>query len=173
MLENEIKKSQVLLLTMKKSDYPKKHFLLLKAFSKASTMTCYVTLSKPADSLIEELDKLKLKSQKFHFIDAITKTVKSAENTDQCSFVSSPTALTELSMTFSDTVVNFNCDNCLVEPLSALLVYQDINKVLQFAQNLITKVRVSNIKVSILVFEDDNKQLVKDLHMFVDKAVKL
>ena len=63
---------------------------------------CYVTLNKTYSSLKELFGKEDINLNSFVFIDAISRTFSEVENTDNCYFVKSPQALTDLSIVITE-----------------------------------------------------------------------
>ncbi|MBN2422328.1 hypothetical protein JXB41_03810 [Candidatus Woesearchaeota archaeon] len=140
---------------------------------KISNKICYVTLNKPYNTILMNIKSLNIDANKFFFVDAISATVQTPEGVDNCSFVSSPTVLTDLSLAFSEALSNKECDNAVFDTISTLVVYQDINSVIKFVHNLITKIRVLNKKSIFVALKEDSEELIKDLNMFVDNVVEM
>ena len=138
---------------------------------KISKRICYVTLNKPYNTIQNNIKNLGLSSDKFYFIDAITSTVGTPPLISNCSFISSPTALTDISLAFSDALLT--CDNAIFDTISTLIVYEDINSVIKFVHNLITKIRVINKKAVFVALKEDSEELIKDLNMFVDIVTEM
>src|SRR4030042_5177560 len=59
--------------------------------------TCYITLNKTYDALIELLKTKSIDTEKFVFIDGITKNVRNISDMDNCFFIDPPSNLTDLS----------------------------------------------------------------------------
>jgi len=122
---------------------------------------------------MQNLKANNLDVNKYFFIDVLTSTVKAPEPIENCEFVQSPSALTDISLAFSKAVQEMNCNNVLFDAISTLAIYQEIGEIIKFTQNLMTKARVSNVKSVYIALKEDSAELVKDLTMFVDGVVEL
>ena len=105
----------------------------------------------------------------------MTKTINlNVKDTENVKYVSSPSALTELSLCITDGHKKHNSDCLLFDSLSTLLVYHQINTVARFAHSLIAKTGANNTTIVFTILEGDAESvLVKDLGMFVDKITHL
>ena len=154
------------------SSYKKKLINLSKKLKK--NKVCYVTVNKGAEAILDDLKKNKIDEKNFYFIDCVTKTVVNPKNKENCMFLSSPNALTELSLALNKIVDSKSIDIILVDSLSSLLVYHKSNVLLKFVIHLINKIRQGTM-VLLLVSSDDEKQseLFKKLEPLVDNVLEL
>ncbi|MFH0874633.1 MAG: hypothetical protein V1859_01760 [archaeon] len=172
-IKEDLLNSEVTLVVMSKGNYIKNSQELLSLVSSISNKVCYVTLNKPSNTIVNALKSRNIEASKFYFVDAITNTVQSTTNTNNCTYISSPTALTDISLAFSEGLSDKGCDNAIFDTISTLIVYQDINSVIKFTHNLITKIRVLGKKSVFVALKEDSEELVKDLNMFVDSVVAM
>jgi len=172
-LTDEIKNNNVLLVVFAKSDYIARSLDVLKSIIEVSQKVCFTSFSKPYASLIQTLQKDGLDVKKFFFIDVLTKTVQSPKPVDNCEFIQSPDALTDISLAFSLAINDKECDNALFDSITTMQVHQDKVAILKFIENIVTKTRVSGKKCVLIALREDGQELVKDLTMFVDKIVVL
>jgi hypothetical protein len=133
----------------------------------------YVTINRPYNTIIKDLKNAGIDSNKFFFIDAITATVQSPPQVDNCIFVSSPSALTDLGLAFSSTINEQNSGLVVFDTISTLLVYQNLVAVTKFVHNIVTKARVQGKKIVLVALKEDSEEFIKDLNMFVDKIVEI
>jgi len=171
--EELIGKSQISLVVMPKGRYRESLGAVIKAVDSASKKICYITLNKPHDAMIHEISGLGLDAAKYFFIDAITATVKSPAPADNCEFIQSPSALTEISVAFTRATTAKGCDNAIFDSISTLMVYQETSEILKLTHTLITKARVNNTKSAYITLKEDSESLIKDLSMFVDAIIEL
>ena len=125
----------------------------------------YITINRPYSNVHLKGD--------VYFVDAITATVQQPPKLNNCIFVSSPTALTELSIAFSSLFGEKGCSLVIFDTISTLIIYQDIGTVIKFTHNLVTKASVLNKKAIFIALKEDSETLIKDLNMFVDKVIDL
>lgn len=172
-LIDEINNNQVILIIINKSEYIEKSVEIVKTLGGIDQKTCYVALNKPYNSIILNMQKNDIDSNKFFFIDVLTATVQTPPEVTNCLFVESPNAITDLSLSFSKAMFEVGCENALFDAVSNLLIHQDQASVIKLTQNLMTKVRVGGKKAIFIALKEDSEQLIKDLTMFVDAIVNL
>ena len=164
--------NKTILLIMPSSSYHQEILKIVKNLSPKSV--CYVTLSKTSDALKELFKKNKLNLNNIVFIDTISKTIRSTPSqSNNCYYVSSPGALTELSIVI-DKFLRHNFDYLIFDSITNLMIYQSKNTVEQFLQNLINKVKGSNTKAVFYALKiPDQESLIKESSQFVDKAINV
>jgi len=172
-LAEEIKAKQIVLVVFQKAAYINRINEVVKAVDTVSSRICYVCLNKPYNNIIENLKANNLDVSKYFFIDVLTSSVKSPEPVDNCEFIQSPGALTDISLAFTKAEQEMNCNNFLFDAISTLKIYQDVGEIIKFTQNLMTKARVTNVRSVYITLKEDSEELVKDLSMFVDGVVEL
>lgn len=133
---------------------------------------CYVLLNKPYASIVQELERRGIDRKRFFFIDAVTSSVQTPGEREDCVFVDDPTALTDLNIAVTTAFDKKMCDSALFDAISTLVIYQDAHRVIMFSHTIINKVRIMNKRtVFILLKEESGTELVKDLSMFADRVV--
>ena len=172
-IADDIKGNGVILFTTSKDKYNESLSNIQPEVEKSVNKIAYVTINKPFNSILQDMHSRGLNTGKFFFIDAITATVQSPPAVDNCIFVTSPTALTDIGLAFSSALSEHGCDLVFFDTISTLIVYQEIGSVIKFVHNLITKVRVLNKKLVLLALKEDSENLIKDLNMFVDKIIEV
>lgn len=173
-LSQEIRNNNIILLIVSKEKYRQELIGVVKDIVQNINKMCYVCINEPFSTINNNLDKNSISKDKFFFIDTITKKVQEPPKTDNCEFVSAPNALTEISVAFSKALNEHKCDSAFFDTLSSLLVYEKPHSIIQFIHNIITKLRVSSGKGVFIVLKDDlESDLIKDLYMFVDSVVEI
>ena len=173
-LQTDIGSNKIILLTVSKEGYRRSVLDIASFLDKNSTKVCYVCVNDPYGFVASNLDKNGIDAKKFFFIDTLTRNVQEPPHTDNCIFVSSPSALTEISLAFSKALNEMHCDASIFDTLSTMLVYEKPHAIIQFIHNLLTKLRISSGKAIFITLKDDlNSELTKDLYMFVDKVVEM
>lgn len=171
-LIEEFSEHQSILLIVSSENYNKTIIDILKRVKDKSV--CYVTLNKTVDSLKEILTKNKVNYNKIAFIDAITKTIKKApDQSDKCYFVSSPGALTELSIAIN-SFLKQNFDYIILDSLTNLIIYEKKAPVAKFISSLNSKIKETKTKAVFLALElKEENDLISETGMFVDKTIRL
>lgn len=170
--QEDIKNNNIVLVMTSKEKYKQDIVSIAKEVGLCSTKCCYVTFTEPYGFITSNLKKNGVDTSKFFFIDTVTRKVQDPPQVEDCDFVTAPNALTEISVAFSKALSDKKCDSSLFDTLSSLLIYENVHSLIQFVHNLLTKVRIASGRVVFVALKDDmNSELVKDLHMFVDKVL--
>ena len=171
-LTKELAENQTILLVVPSSKYG--DILIDTARQLSKKPTSYVTLNKSFQSLRDLFEKNRVNVKNILFIDAITKTIKDVEDrTDQCYFVSSPGALTDLSLIISN-FLHHNFDYLIFDSLSSLMIYQEKAVVQKFVLNLVNKIKESKTRaVFYALSTKEHEDFIKQCSLFVDKVIDL
>lgn len=172
-IKDDIKESNVVLLVIPSENY---NNILINTVKKIMNnyKICYITINKGYDALNIFFKKNQIKPNNFFFVDCITKTVKSIKDTDNHIFVSSPNALTELSIAINKAVKNQKPKFIILDSLSTLLIYHKGNIVSKFIQGLINKFEATDSNLIFTITTKDKESILfKNLQMFVDNVINL
>jgi poly-D-alanine transfer protein DltD len=171
-IKGELSKNQTILLVMSSTSYNREIVSVIKKL--AGKNVCYVTLNKTSDSLKELFKKNKVKLENIVFIDAISKSIKSTPNQgESVYYVSSPGALTELSISISK-FLNHNFDYLIFDSLTNMLIYEKGAPVSKFVSSLVNKIKQSKTKaVFYALSAKEQDMLIKESGTFVDKVVNV
>lgn len=171
-IKKELSSSQTILLIMSSTDYNRQIINILKKLNGKNI--AYVTLNKTYDSLIEMFKKNKIKTENIVFVDAISKTIKSTpEQSEGVYYVSSPGALTELSLAISK-FIRHDFDYLIFDSLTNLLVYESKAPVGKFVSSLVNKIKESKTRAIFYALSvKEQEALIKESGMFVDKVIEL
>ena len=165
----EIKDNDILVFVIPNKDYSDSLEEIVKTLSKMYNKICYISLNKPHNSLLKTFEEGGMDTEKFLFIDAVGK----GSNEKNVIYVSSPKALTELSITINKVISGGLIDSSLFDSLSTLLVYEEASTVIKFSHSIISTFRNKGVKAVLTCLEGDVKsELIKDLSMFADKIVE-
>jgi hypothetical protein len=161
---------RIILLSMKSTDYRAGQEELLNVGIKSSKKLCYVTVNDPYESIEGKLGGSD--GSRLFFIDCVSSTVKTPASKDNVIFVSSPRALTEVSIAVKKAIESAKPDLMIFDSLSAMLIYEKSLGIMKFVHSLILTLRSAGLgTVFIILKEDVSEDLMKDLAMFVDKIV--
>jgi archaellum biogenesis ATPase FlaH len=136
---------------------------------------CYITLNKTYNALIDLFgNNPNIDLNNFIFIDGITKSIGKVENQDNCYYVSSPQALTELSIVVAE-FLKYQFDYVIVDSLTTLLIYQKSEEaVLKFLSNLVHKIKESGSRGIFYALNISNHNLlIQESSMITDKIIDL
>lgn len=136
---------------------------------------CYITLNKTYNALKEKFNQHPdINTENIVIIDAITKSIGKVENKEDCYFITSPQALTELSIVISE-FLNYEIDYVILDSLTTLLIYQKAEEpVIKFLSNIVHKIKTSGAKGIFYVINiKDHKLLIEESSMIMDNILNL
>ena len=171
-IKRELSENQTILLIMSSTDYNKEIVNILKKLPNKNIV--YVTLNKTQDSLVELFKKNRIKTDNIVFVDAISKTIKNVPDQSKgVYYVSSPGALTELSLAVSK-FIRHDFDYLIFDSLTNLLVYENKEPVAKFVASLVNKIKESRMRAVFYALSvKEQEALIKESGMFVDKVIEI
>jgi hypothetical protein len=94
------------------------------------------------------------------------------ENTPDCYFISSPQALTELSIVL-DEFLKLKFDYFIFDSITTLIIYQKAEEpVVRFITNLVNKIKAHNSKGIFYIIDiKEHELLIKESSMVMDKII--
>lgn len=173
-LKKEKGNDQIVLLIIPNELYSEQVTDISKQLADNYKNICYVSLNKLYNVLLRSFEDNKIDIDRFFFIDTITKTtIPSVAATGQCTYISSPSALTELSINITKVLNTGKFDVILFDSLSTLLIYNEGSVITRFMHDLMGKIRIAECKGIFTCLEGDvDTPTIKDLGMFVDKVIR-
>jgi len=135
----------------------------------------YISLNELYDTLQSNLKANKVDVDRMIFVDAITRTAQTRiQKTSNCTFVTSPNDLVELSLAITDVLNKGNVDALLFDSLSTLLIYEKEKTATKFIHSLIGKIKaVGGDSVLTALEGDANREAIRNLQMFVDEVLTM
>ena len=170
--ENE---SQIIVLVIPEHDYTERLVKVVHDLVDLDLRICYVSLNRPHNTLMSSFKKEGISIDKMFVVDAITRTAMVPPECSSCDYVSSPGALTELSVAISKVMDRKEGFGYIIfDSLSTLLVYESDTTIAKFVHFLMAKVRVAGCNAIFTVLKQDaDSILVKDINMFADKVIDM
>jgi len=136
---------------------------------------CYITMNKTYLAVKEDLAKDGVDAKNIVFVDAISKTIKQVKDRidDSCICVSSPAALTEISLAIAE-FMRRGYNHIIFDSLNDLMIYEKKAPVTQFVLSMVNKLREADAYgMFYAVTLDENAGMLKQVGMFVDKVVEV
>jgi len=133
---------------------------------KNKTSIFYLSFNKPYSVLSQNWKRKKINLKKILFVDCITSSKR--KNGENAIFNLSPRSLTEISLAFT-TFLKTSKDQkaIIIDSLSTLLIYDELNLVARFTNDIIEKARQSEAKV--IIFTTNVEELINKISLFFDK----
>ncbi|MDD5111358.1 MAG: hypothetical protein PHG85_02310 [Candidatus Altiarchaeota archaeon] len=164
----------ILVLVVPEDNYSKNLVDLAKSLSEKYKTLCYVSLNRPCKSVMQMLTAAGVDLTRFYFMDAITKTARVPEPMSNVTYISSPGALTEISLAVAN-FFNVNHADCFIfDSLSTLSVHESETVIAKFVHFLMAKLKIVGCDSFFTVLKtDENSILMKDVKMFADQIVEI
>lgn len=174
-LKDDILKNSTITVVFPVTDYPLQINELVKLVGDNHIKVLYVSLNRLYNPLKRKMIQDGVDVSKFLFVDCATRTaVAQPQEHDDCIYVSSPDALTEISIAITKTIQQSYPDIVLFDSLSTLLIYETPNVATQFVHSLINKMNAFGIKILFTVLDGEKeKPLINDMNMLMDKVLKI
>jgi len=133
----------------------------------------YVTLNKSFKSISASLNEEGIDVSRLYFIDGITRTENNNAKDKNCTFISSPHALTELSLAITTATNTGKFDFLFFDSINTLLIYNDLKTTQKFAHYVITKMREANLGGIIFSLDEaSGKNVIPAITQFCDDSIK-
>jgi len=171
-MDKELAINQVVLSIFDKEYYNESILQTVKTLKNSSL--CYISLNKTANTLQTAFKLHNIPVGNIFFIDAVSQGIGNAKERDNVLYVSSPGALTELSIAISESMKSNAFDIVLFDSLSTLTIYgNNTNAAIRFMAHIIPAVRNSKKKgIFVCLEEDINTTLIQRSFMYVDKSLQ-
>jgi hypothetical protein len=134
---------------------------------------CYVCLSDTLSSITKTLKENGIDAKRLCFIDTLSSHYSSQESTGRCIYVSSPSAIDEISGAIF--TMKEKCDAFVFDDISSLLRYNDPSSILMFTN----RVKMKNPGKMVYILSRDAaseggiEEFIDDLVMFADETKDL
>lgn len=170
-IKKEISENNTLILLLPNKKYPVILNDINKTLSTTYSKICYISLNKSYNTVVNNLKKSGAKTDKFLFIDGVSKQSKQEKNVF---YVSSPNAITELNITVNMALDTGNIRLVIFDSFSSFLAYEEAMTVIKFLHSMISTFRAYGTKCIFIFLKDDTKSdLITDLNMFADKVIEV
>ncbi len=166
---NQLKKDQNIVLISNSKEHEKAMIELHKAVSKKFKKICMITVNKSFSALIEKFQEQGIDYSNYFFIDCISKKNIIVKQSKQCLYVSSPAALTELSLAIGKLG---QIDLIILDNISSLLLYNKDAEVLKFLHSMMTKIRQTKTKAVYSILKESKKEFLADIELFADAVIE-
>jgi hypothetical protein len=165
-LAEELKKSkQILIIYSKDSPIIK----VAKDAINFSNKLGIISLQSPVSKIIPLLGKSI--SEKTYFVDGYSLSQGSPKLQERCIYLSSPSALSELRVSFSSIISEKNRNTIIFDDLDILEKYYDATAITKLINNLTTRAREFNAGIIFLASKELSDNLIEDIKMICDKCI--
>lgn len=168
-LKDELKKSQSMVLICKSKSPEEVSIELCSDLKKNFKKICLVTVNKPLSYWLKKFKEEKVDSSGFYFVDCISTSTMEQIPSKQCTYISSPKALTELAIALNS--LPKEVDLVILDSFTGLVFHNDPFVTFRFMNSINAKLRKNSLKAIYLVVGETKKEVISDLSLFSDKIV--
>lgn len=171
-IKKKLDGKHVLLIKISSKNYTKTTIEIAKQLSEESL--CYVTTNKTYNALEESFKKKGVNTENVFFVDTITGSIKNTpEDKENVSFISSPSALTEISLAISKFLKK-DFTYLVFDSITNLLTYHRRVTVEKFMSNTINRVNQYNTRAAFYVLKTtEQEELISKCSTFVDEVLDI
>lgn len=156
------------------SMYQSKIYQIVKDAERTSSKTVYVSLNKTYKSLLASFENDSIDNSKFFFLDTITSTLITTQDTENCSFLDGPENLKELYSGIIKAVKSTEADLLIFDSLSSLTTYKNLDQIIHFVTILLGSLSLLYCSAIFTCLDTDkDSQLIKHMKMKVDKNYEM
>lgn len=168
----ELSRNQIILLKMDGKDYSKNVSRLAKKLS--GKKVCYVTMNQTFDAIKTSFAKSRIKIDKFVFIDAISSSIKKiGKQEGNCYYVSSPGALTEISIAITK-FLKYDFDYLIFDSVTNLMIYRKPSEVEKFMSSISGRIHKTKTKSLFYAIDiSEHKDMLSKCSFFMDETISL
>lgn len=169
-LKDMIKRNKVVLLVIGGNNYQKSILNFIKAIDDEKII--YISINKGADVVIQDFKEKNISTDNIKIIDCISKTLMRTKSQKNVSFLSSPMALTELSLTLFKNMEENSI--ILIDSLSSLEVYHGAHKIVRFITSLSNRLTPNSRIILVLTTREKeaNSELIRKLEVLIDEKIE-
>lgn len=170
-IKKELDKEDMVLLVLPSKGYSDILTKIVKQLDDEMGGGLYVTLNNPYTVLMKRFRTSGINCDACFFIDAISaEALGAGKEADNCVFVSSPNALTELGIAINTYIKEQKPKVLIFDSLSTLPIYVPNETILKFAQNMTTRIREAGVKAVFPII--GNQELVRSMGMFISRTLE-
>jgi len=170
----KIRENKIILFILPNKTYKIELLNINKNIASWFSKVLYISLSKPAESVIETLRKNNIDTKKFLFVDAVTKGVKASISDGGITYITPPKNFEKFKAELNQIVEKEKIQCVIFDSLTTLLLYQDENIVIRFTHDLITKLTVAHTSGEfICVLDNVSDHFIDSIALFADEVVNI
>ena len=169
-IKKELLGNPIILLSFGDVDYKRGSMGILKNFSGEKGI--YVSLGVSLPTIDNRLKQNGINTENIYYIDVASGKIENQKE-EKCYHLSSPSALTELSIVISD-LLKEGYKYLFFDAVTNLMIYNNPSRTKKFVIDLANKMRQTKSKgIYFALHSDITENLIKSLGGFVDKSIHI
>lgn len=170
-----MKRSSILLILSDSERYMETNMSIIKVLSDQGLKCIYVSVNRPAVSLVELFRARGLPLEKIYFVDCVSEMSSGETRRTERVIFTSPTNLTAISISVNEMIRGIPGDKfVLFDSLATLLIYNNVGTIERFSHFITNRIRLANLRGVLLSIEKDmNKDLLNTLKSFCDEIIRV
>jgi cystathionine beta-lyase/cystathionine gamma-synthase len=143
---------------------------IYKTAAKKFKRVLVITILHSCSRLVKEFEKHHVNCSNFFFLDLSGEALPKEEQSKQCIYIESPTALTATCITMNKIQKKFKPNLIIFDNISSLLIHNKPVTVLKFLNEIMLKVRESKHNALYFMLKG-NKKMLENIGLFADDIV--
>lgn len=174
---DELAEAEIALLIPSSNDVAKLNAELVTYYTTDRNALClYVTVTRPASTIQNQLRKQGADTDNVFYIDCATPLAGSGLKRAENAVFVKPQKLSDISISVTEALKSLPADRekiLILDTLTTLMLYNDENVVSKFAHSLVTRLRERDITGVLLTVEEETDEDVKaQLTQFCDCVIQ-
>jgi len=149
--------------------------IMMQMLGSKQDLWMYVSITKTYDTITRSYKEFANKPNIF-FIDCISRAAGISQKADNCSFIESPVMLERILMEMMHAFRERKTEGntyIVLDSLSALMIYNNVETVKEFFQHFVNKTRAENIHCVSVVIEEEMDDHLNKIIFLNEKIIKV
>jgi len=177
-LDPTVRDKNIVLFFVDTTNYVAQNMRILNTFLTTEDFSCiYVTLDRPYSYMKAVFESNGIDTDRFFFIDCVTKLVNGTHRAKNVVFLQTPQNLTHLNLSLTHAVESMPPAEkrfIFFDSLSTLMLYNPFNTVAKFIHYLTNMARLMGISMAIMSLKQTQyAELVSSLGRFFDTTIEV
>jgi len=148
--------------------------LLEHLMQKLKLKGLFISLTKPYETIYNELKQNNLDADSISYIDAVSKETGKFQNKEKVLYLDNPSSITELLFIVKSMCQEGEIKFILLNSLNTLWLYNDIKEVEKFIRSMINHARKCNVSVILTTPKEQSEEdALASITQFCDKEIQI
>lgn len=168
-----LRRSSIVLVLSDSEKYMQINTAIIKTLTNQGLKCIYVSVNRPADTIMELFKRKRLKTANIYFVDCVSEMSTGTTRRTEKVIYTEPNNLTAISISVNEMINGISGDKFVFfDSLSTLLIYNSVGTIERFSHFVTNRIRLANLRGVLLSIErDKNKNFLNTLRSFCDEVI--
>jgi len=168
----ETSREDIILVLTKYKTYNVQILNITKIASEKFNRILYLSINKPAKTMLRLLRSRNIDIKKIIFVDAVTKGAKKNTSDGNILFINSPKNIKNFEEELNQILEKEKADCFIFDSLSTMRIYQDDDTVIKYVHELTTKLRTVHAFAELIYLVDhEESDVLSKISIFADRII--